>query len=70
MDSFPKNWRERPGRDPEAETRKLKQRLRAITTRYERSLRRRLQARYGIEFLMVLAGSFLVSLALMMLGRW
>jgi hypothetical protein len=67
----PQNWRERPGRDPEQEATRLRQRFSAITRRYEQRVAsgkgRRAAARW--EKTLGIASVVAIVLGLLWLSR-
>jgi hypothetical protein len=75
---MPQNWRERPGRNPERELTRLKQRLGAISRRYDRAVGRRaaltraaLRARRAGKVVAIVATAMLAAWgAVVVLSPW
>jgi hypothetical protein len=68
------NWRGRPGRDPETEANRLKQRFGAVSRHYERAMAwsasRRAARRWGKMLALVAAGALAAWMALATLSPW
>jgi hypothetical protein len=75
---MPQNWRERPGRNPERELTRLKQRLGAISRGYDRAVARRaalaraaLRARRAGKVVAIIAAATLAAwVAVVVLSPW